>query len=298
MIVRDVGRGSELLAGAAAGELDVAARSLASAEGTTLICTGFLIPSATPPAAETDGPIGAACLAALLALAGRPVRCITDQPCAAPVRGALDAIGDALQLSAGDLPLDVIEPTAAAVEHYRMGALTCQPGVSHVVFIERPGPNHHGAYLTMRGTDISSEIAPLDQLTRLPDVTVIAIGDGGNEVGMGKIPRSTIAQHVPHGAQIACSTSSDSLIIGAVSNWGAWALTAAIAVVSRELGAFAATVLDEQLNGALLDSMLRSGAVDGVTAQSDRSVDGLPWDANLAVLRAISETVAWGRAGS
>ncbi len=41
----------------------------------------------------------------------------------------------------------------------------------------------------MRGTDISAYAAPLDRLFSAGPWRTIAIGDGGNEIGMGGVPR-------------------------------------------------------------------------------------------------------------
>lgn len=96
---REVGRGSERLAVPAAGGLLAAARSLAAAPDAAVL-TGFYIPAADPPAAETDGPIGAVQLAAALRALGGEVRLVTDAPCAPVVAAALGA-------AAPDVPLDV-----------------------------------------------------------------------------------------------------------------------------------------------------------------------------------------------
>ena len=57
----DVGRNISALCAAARGGLFGAASALASARHVGLI-TGFYVPLGTPPAAETDGPVGAALL--------------------------------------------------------------------------------------------------------------------------------------------------------------------------------------------------------------------------------------------
>ncbi|WP_309232425.1 glutamate cyclase domain-containing protein [Micromonospora tarensis] len=68
---REVGRGSEALAEPAKGGLLAAARSLATATAPdAAVFTGFFIPGADPPAAETDGPLGAVQIAAALRLLG------------------------------------------------------------------------------------------------------------------------------------------------------------------------------------------------------------------------------------
>ena len=64
---RDTGRGSERLAQFTKGSLRRAAQSIAAApKATVVIITGFFIPEAVPPTAETDGPLGAAQLAGAL----------------------------------------------------------------------------------------------------------------------------------------------------------------------------------------------------------------------------------------
>jgi hypothetical protein len=67
----DVGRGSESLAVLTYGELFAAARFLASNPQTkAFVVTGFYVPSAVRPAAETDGPVGALELCAALRAIG------------------------------------------------------------------------------------------------------------------------------------------------------------------------------------------------------------------------------------
>ncbi len=74
----------------------------------------------------------------------------------------------------------------------------------------------------MHGRDITASMAPAHHLfdMRLAPVT-IGIGDGGNEIGMGKISMETIARNINRGAQIACRVPADHLIVAGISNWGA-----------------------------------------------------------------------------
>ncbi len=54
----------------------------------------------------------------------------------------------------------------------------------------------------MRGVDVSPWTAPLDALFEGGDWTQLAVGDGGNEIGMGKLPAGTDrASTVPNGAR-------------------------------------------------------------------------------------------------
>ena len=44
------------------------------------------------------------------------------------------------------------------------------------------------------------------------------LGDGGNEIGMGKIPHETIVKNIPNGDLIHCRVPTDHLIVAGVSN--------------------------------------------------------------------------------
>jgi len=86
----------------------------------------------------------------------------------------------------------------------------------------------------MRGLDISSYTAPLDELFTAGPWETIAIGDGGNEIGMGSLPRELIAQHVDHGETIACVTPARHLIVaGGLELGRLWASRCARRVASR-----------------------------------------------------------------
>lgn len=55
----------------------------------------------------------------------------------------------------------------------------------------------------------------------------MGIGDGGNEVGCGKVYNAILASTVPNAAKIANVVPADYLIVCGVSNWGGVALAAA-----------------------------------------------------------------------
>lgn len=63
-------------------------------------------------------------------------------------------------------------------------------------------------------------------------IATIGIGDGGNEIGMGKVHQRVI-DHIGNGPQIASSVSTDQLITAGVSNWGGSALAAALFVLHQ-----------------------------------------------------------------
>lgn len=53
------------------------------------------------------------------------------------------------------------------------------------------------------------------------------IGDGGNELGMGKV-HDKIKQNIPNGETIASKESADFIITCGVSNWGGYGLCFAL----------------------------------------------------------------------
>jgi hypothetical protein len=284
LIHQEVGRNIDFLFAAAKGGLSGAASALARAPRLSLgILTGFYVPKGTPPAAETDGPVGAALLAASFARIGVPCRLVTDEPCRTACAAALLGAGTA------DTPIDVVSLGGAVDD---VVALWRQHGVTHALSIERCGRSSNGTPRNMRGEDISAFTTPLDELFAADPWQRLAIGDGGNEIGMGSVPAALIGQHVAHGETIACVTPADHLIVAGVSNWGAYALIGALAVLRPDWRGSLLGCLDADMDGAILRATVHDGpAVDGVTRTQGLTVDSLPADVHHAKLRAIRAVV-------
>jgi D-glutamate cyclase len=140
----------------------------------------------------------------------------------------------------------------------------------------------------MRGEDIGAYTAPLDELFSAGPWQTIAVGDGGNEIGMGALSRSLIGQHVAHGETVACVTPAQHLIVAGVSNWGAYALLGALAALRTEWRAPLLACLDEGLDRRVLETLIAQGpAVDGVSLQPTPTVDNLDIATHHRVLRMI-----------
>ena len=105
-----------------------------------------------------------------------------------------------------------------------------------------------------------------------------------------------IGAHVAHGERIACVTPADHLIVAGVSNWGAYALIGALAVIRDDWRATLIDCLDAERDAAILRAMVNDGpAVDGVTRQRTLTVDSLPAEvhhAKLSAIRAVAEAYA------
>lgn len=277
---RDLGeRGIAPLLEATRGDLLGAATSLAQHPAPHVaILTGFYIPTADPPAAENDGPIGAVHLAAALERAGIASRLVTDEPCAGALRAAATAAGYGGEMEV--VPLDA-KPTAWE---------KAEPAVSHVVAIERVGPSADGACRNMRGDDISPWTAPLHHLFQPDSGRIrIGIGDGGNELGMGKLPPDLVAAR---GDRAACVTDCDYLLVCGVSNWGALSLALALALLRPDLRATLTSGLSEERDRQVLEAVMHQGpAVDGRLRHRALSVDNLPWNIHAGILRDLLDVL-------
>ena len=142
----------------------------------------------------------------------------------------------------------------------------------------------------MRGRDITRpDLRPAHRLfNHSPDRTcatsTIGIGDGGNEIGMGKIPHETIVKNIPNGDLIHCRVPTDHLIVAGVSNWGAYALAAGVYVLRGVKPP--ADLFDPDREREILEVMVREGPlVDGVTGKQTATVDGLTWDEYVEAAR-------------
>jgi hypothetical protein len=234
------------------GDLEGACRTLADASRVGVV-TGFYIPSAG--ACETDGPLGAAHLARALG-AGASTTVCTDGWCVPGVRGlAPEATDDAALLDGCDV----------------------------LVSIERLGRATDERYYSMRGVDLTEWTAPLDErfLVRRDGATTVGVGDGGNEIGMGRV-RERVCESIPFGDRIGSVVATDRLIVAGVSNWGAWALAAGMGLLR---GVPSLPTPAEAFDD--LKALVAAGAVDGVTGRREPTVDGLPWPVHAEILERL-----------
>ena len=303
---------------ACAGDFAAACRSLAeTAEPAVGVVTGFLIPHAEPPAAETDGPLGALFLARVLTALAARVVLATDAFGLAALQAGLETCGLEAAIPVVVLPNFERARGMTAAEYWetfaeQVGRLT------HLVAIERVGPSHtsesvrsqpgatepvverfvaevraedHDRCHNMRGLDITTRASPAHRLfeeahRQMPRITTIGIGDGGNEIGMGKIPWDVIRRNIPRGGRVACRVATDYLIVSGVSNWGAYGLAAGVSLlrgVAPDLRVFSAE-REAELLGIMVE---RGPLVDGATGRPTRTVDGLGLGRYMEPLRRL-----------
>ena len=223
------------------------------------LVTGFVIPAVQPPAFETDGPLGAWFLARALQALGIPVNLRAELP----VLRAVEMV-----------PTLGFRPT-------------------HRIAVERSGPVAPGGeHFTMRGRPIAGLLdAELTALFTGPQsVTTIGIGDGGNEIGMGKIAADMVTANVPGGARVHCHVATDFLVVAGVSNWGAYALAAGVSILRG--ATWPDDWADADAHRAVLTEMVARGPlVDGVRGAFEPTVDGLDWGTYSGVLAEIGRVV-------
>jgi hypothetical protein len=261
---RDISR----LAAFARGNLEKAAQSIADhpAPHVGIIC-GFFVRHGEPPSPETDGLNGMGQLAAGLVAAGIPVTVITDAPCAKAVWAVTDVLP-------GKVDLRVVSVSDRAVRALRDQLEAEAHPLTHLVAIERCALGSDGKPHREHGWDISNDTAPLDYLYEDADWSAswktIGIGDGGNEIGMGVLPKALVESDIPNGKLIAATTGADYLLVSGVANWGAYGLLGALAVLRPDLK----NPLLSHFGGALEHTILKS-AVDLGQAIDDSRVDRL-----------------------
>ncbi|MBV9122978.1 MAG: DUF4392 domain-containing protein [Planctomycetes bacterium] len=296
-------------------DLDAACRSLVETpEPAVAVVTGFFIPHAEPPCGETDGPLGALFLARALVPLGFKMVLATDAFCERALAAGLAAAGLRKAVPLVVLP-SFFQAGSWSVTDYWQDFVSRAGRLTHLIALERVGPSHtpeslraqpgatdalaeqfqtevppehHDRCHTMRGGDITTSMSPVHRLFEAarqqePPVVTVGIGDGGNEIGMGKIPWEVIRRNIPRGQLVACRVATDFLIVAGVSNWGAYGLAAGVALLKgRHLDE---DLLDPERERELLRIMVERGPlVDPVLGQPALSVDGLPFERYAEIL--------------
>lgn len=271
----NTGRG--LAAIAPAPDFETLADTLLTARR-AVILTGFPVDCDGVYRGETDGPGGAATLAYVLSSIGCDVTVLTDSVSLPQVRAAV------AYLAPGTDVLCLPDQGTEAFGAVLLGRI--RP--THFITIERPGKAKDGHFHSMRGTVIDDMVTDTDFLLPLAHdlgAITIAIGDGGNELGMGGF-RDLIAEHVPHGQEIASVEAADITLVAGVSNWWGWGVAA---LLSESTGRWLLPSPAQEY--MLLSSVVSSGGVDGCTHRQTLTVDDQPLSDHQLLLCRIGDAV-------
>ncbi|PCI53529.1 MAG: hypothetical protein COB45_10425 [Gammaproteobacteria bacterium] len=248
----------------AAGYCLRAAKVMRDIKGTVLIGTGFPVVDTF----ETDGPVGALILyRALEFLGATPVLV-----CGTPMATAFQYDYRTCVISVGKKECGLVE-AKRALAHYKPEA---------IISIERPGLAENGCYHNMRGEDISARAACFDFFMDEANCPTIAIGDGGNEIGMGNVKAFLAELDI-----IPAVTECDELIISDVSNWGVYGILAFLSIWSKH------DLLNEACPEQILKYISNLGSVDGVTRRNELTEDSLPASEGIALIGRIRALIGY-----
>lgn len=267
-----------------------------------VILSGFPCCVHELPPTETDGPPGAVALVRAAVALGHLVTFVTDSCNEAVFCAALDTLLEKKQVTMQVFPGS---DKMTLQDDARLEQLATSTDL--VLACERAGPAHDGHCYTMRGIDMTERglIAPLDRIFELSSCKFLAIGDGGNEMGMGKVYEAIVSNpKISNAKKIACVTKADYLIAASVSNWGGYALAAGAALIKAKLESeddktslsdsvkewVEKCVPTDEQEVALLNRCVAKGCRDGVSGKEEATVDGMPLETSMECLRDIRKT--------
>ena len=242
-----------------------AAEFLRDISGHVLIGTGFPVVKTF----ETDGPVGAIALYdTLAALGAKPILV-----CGPPISEVLSINYSVHEIRIG--------PHAEREAEAKVALDRYQPQA--IVSIERPGMAADGEYYNMRGESISQYTACFDSFFTGCSCPSIAIGDGGNEIGMGKVSEALKQLDI-----VPAQTGCDELIVADVSNWGAYGIISFLSVWNNK------DFLAEIDPMKTLRFISELGSVDGVTRVNQLTEDGLDPSEGESVIQQLRNLCGFG----
>ncbi|KFP60515.1 hypothetical protein N322_11871, partial [Cariama cristata] len=279
-------------------ELLKACLSISHAQS-VLITTGFPTHFTYEPPEENDGPPGALAIAAILQALEKEVAIVTDQRA---MNLNKKIIEEAVQLGILKRPVPLLsyqrESADSALMFLTEKGNPGRPRFQHLIAIERAGMAADGNYYNARKVNIKHLVDPIDELflaaQTIPGVTTTGVGDGGNELGMGKV-KDAVKKHIKNGDVIACDVEADFTIVAGVSNWGGYAIACALYILStceihdrylrKAVGfpqlskkmVWLSSLPSVSKEEKLLKTLVRHGVRSGKTASLEMEVDGLPF---------------------
>lgn len=279
-------------------ELLRASLSLSHAHS-VLLTTGFPTHFNHEPPEETDGPPGAIALAAFLQALEKGVSMVVDHRALSLFEKLVE---EAVEQGVLKTPLPILTYQGGSAGAAQ--AFLCDdrdpksPRFDHLVAIERAGRAADGNYYNARKMNIKHLVDPIDDLflvaQKIPGIASTGVGDGGNELGMGKV-KEAVKSHIRNGDVIACDVEADFAVIAGVSNWGGYALACALYILNscevhgrylrKATGpchapgeqhwtkALPSVAKEESMLSILVQHRVRSG----VSGRVGMEVDGLPF---------------------
>lgn len=269
---------------------------------TVLIMTGFVLRPHLQP--ETDGIVGALLLARALiwGFGITPVLCINPKNVNAVIKSAVimglhvyDNTSLAQELPVSFSYVTIPEDSKKASEKIDSILSAIKPAL--IFSTECAGANEAGQYHNAVGknmTEIESKQDALFNRYKEMEIPTFAVGDLGNEIGMGAI-KSHIEKYIPYSGGkgvfeqcqcnckdgIVASTEADYLITATVSDWGVYAVIAAIAFLRKNIKIMHSAEMEENvlktccLNGMVDMTGSLLPAIDGFDVEFEKEIVSL-----------------------
>ena len=245
------------------------------------------------PHGENDGPLGVASLARAvrIGLGAVPIIVVesreTETVCKT-VEAAEVLVLDYEQAKAttSAAAASITFPIVSKEESAKFAAkLFDEYAPAAAISVETVGPNKKGVKHFGAGYDIEAKdtLPGLEYIfTEASARGVLTIGaiDQGNEIGSGTIEEDVRritpyadACRCPCGSGIACTIKTDIVYPAAISNWGAYGITAMVAYLLGKQEVLQDATIERQM----LEACIRAGACDGIFGRPSMSVDAIDY---------------------
>lgn len=247
--------------------------------GRIAIVTGVYDPVHFPNG-ESDGPLGAVALGRALSLHGANVSYLVEPELVEPMQGLAKVLG--IECDCVPLCRDSEEANTVLADKFEAA-----------VFIEKLGSTDKGVFHLVTGSPRPGLDARmggfLDRMAGARKLT-IGIGDGGNEIGFGKI-KEAARDVVPFGRECLCPLKegivtclqTDIVFPACTSNIGAYAVCAALGLLAGR----PELVHTPQAETELIRATVGLNLIDGGSGKPREYVDGICVDVNAAIVRVM-----------
>jgi hypothetical protein len=269
------------------------------------ILTGFvLLPSKK---AEMDGIVGAMLLARALVKAfnAKPVVIVPEDNLVAvknlSYEMGLHLFDNLDELKQYPVSMGVVTFTKdIAKAAAQADELLAKARPKAVISTEAPGANKYGIYHNATGLDLTQIEAKSDilfQKCKDAGILNIAVGDLGNETGMGTL-KEHLCKYVPYAADKSCRcpcqggiaavTSADHIITATTSDWGVYGMIAAIAFLKEDLD----IMISPELEKNAIRAASRSGMID-MYGWLIPAIDGFHEELNIGIVHLMNECIRY-----
>ena len=236
------------------------------------------------PGGETDGPIGAAVIGRVLAQLGHKVTFL----CEREIIPAMQAFAECAGVDADFEGLTIGRADRHAPLADRFDA---------AVFVEKIGTNRLGVHHTSSGVASDTDDADVSGFVEAMNAAgkwSIGLGDGGNEIGFGcivedvrKIVRYADVCRCPCGGGIATVLATTVCFPASISEWGGYAIIAALALITGDLSLLHTP--EKELDLLCLAPKVK--CFEGTVAQDKPYIDAVPPEGSAAMVQLLKSAV-------